>query len=258
MLQRTKSQRKRIFLWPNLWWSTVPTPEEKEQVASFFALSDKIIFKSRSELENIRRYVAIRDEQILHLPVPVSPKFINVSDPGVFKRMYGLDRYVLWLGVLNPIKNQLTAIRALKNLQVPIVFIGHPNDEAYFVECRAAAPEHFLFIPQMPPASEILCSAVHGCSLFLEVPLEPPGTSALEAALAGRPLVLSEGPWTSEHMGSHARQVNPLDERAINDAVCGMLRSPPTGDALSREIQRRHLPSRSLAPLVELIKSIAR
>ncbi|PAK10385.1 hypothetical protein CJO66_33025 [Burkholderia ubonensis] len=258
MLQRTKSQRKKIFLWPNLWWSKAPTLEEKEQVGSFFALSDKIIFKSRSELENIRQYITIRDEQVLHLPVPVSPKFVNVSDPDIFKRMYGLDRYVLWVGVLNPTKNQLTAIHALKDLRIPVVFIGHPNDEAYFVECRAQAPEHFLFIPQMPPASEILCSAVQGCSLFLEVPLEPPGTSALEAALAGRPLVLSQGPWTSEHMGSHARQVAPLDERAINEAVHGMLRSPPTGDALSREIQRRHLPSRSLAPLVELVKSISR
>jgi hypothetical protein len=139
------------------------------------------------------------------------------------------------------------------------VFIGHPNDEAYFALCRAEAPEHFLFIPQMPPASEILCSAVQSCSAFLEVSLEPPGTSALEAALAGRRLVLSEGPWTDEHMGSHAVQVPPLDEQAINAALSSVLQSRSGSDvALSREIQRRHLPPRSLTPLVELIKRSTR
>ncbi|MFM0145480.1 glycosyltransferase [Paraburkholderia sp. RL18-085-BIA-A] len=258
MLQRARSQHKKIFLWPNLWWNAPPRAEERELVANFFLLSDRIIFKSRSELENIRQYVPIKDEQILHIPVPVNSKFFNVSNPEIFKRMYGLDKYVLWVGVLNRTKNQLTAIKALKNLDIPVVFIGHPNDEDYFSECRATAPEHFLFIPQMPPASEILCSAMQSCALFLEVPLEPPGTSALEAALAGRPLVLSEGPWTKEHMGSHARAVNPRSEESILTAVKDVLRSPPHGEALSKEILRRHLAPRPLMPLVELIKRSVR
>ncbi|MFP3603810.1 glycosyltransferase [Paraburkholderia sp. SIMBA_053] len=254
MLQRARSQRKKIFLWPNLWWNAAPTPEERELVASFFRLSDTIIFKSESELENIRRYVPIDDEQILEIPVPVNSKFYNVTNPGIFKKMYGLDHYVLWVGVLNRTKNQLTAINALKDLDIPVVFIGHPNDEAYFSECRAAAPSHFLFIPQMPPASEILCSAVQSCTLFLEASLEPPGTSALEAALAGRPLVLSEGPWTTEHMGSHVRTINPRSEDSIRSAVRDALRSPAHGETLSRDISRRHLSPRPLVPFVDLIK----
>ncbi|MFM0264764.1 glycosyltransferase [Paraburkholderia sediminicola] len=258
MLQRAKSHQKKIFLWPNLWWNSAPTSEERELVANFFKLSDRIIFKSRSEVENIRQYVPINDEQILHIPVPVNSKFFNASNPGIFKKMYGLDKYVLWVGVLNRTKNQLTAIKALKNLDIPVAFVGHPNDEEYFNECRTAAPDHFLFIPQMPAASEILCSAVQSCALFLEVPLEPPGTSALEAALAGRPLVLSEGPWTKEHMGSHARAVNPRNEESILNAVKDVLRSPPHGETLSKEISRHHLSPRPLMPLVELIKRSAR
>ncbi len=258
MLQRAKSQQKRIFLWPNLWWNGPPNAEERQLVADFFKLSDKIIFKSQSEIENIRQYAPVNEEQILHIPAPVNPKFLNASNPGIFKRMYNLDKYVLWVGVLNRTKNQLTAIKALKSLDVPVVFIGYPNDKEYFDECRAAAPKHFLFIPQMPPASEILCSAVQSCALFLEVPLEPPGTSALEAALAGRPLVLSKGPWTSEHMGTRARTVDPHDEGAILEVVRDALRSPTQSDALSKEISRYHLTPRPLMPLVELIKRSAR
>jgi glycosyltransferase involved in cell wall biosynthesis len=172
--------------------------------------------------------------------------------------MYGLDKYVLWVGVLNRTKNQLTAVNALKDLDIPVVFIGHPNDEEYFNECRAAAPDHFLFIPQMPPASEILCSAVQSCTLFLEASLEPPGTSALEAALAGRPLVLSEGPWTKEHMGSHVRTINPRSEDSIRSAVRDALRSPANGEALSKDVSRRHLAPRPLTPLVDLIKRSVR
>lgn len=257
MLQKARSQKKKIFLWPNLWWSEPPSPAEVEQVASFIELSDRVIFKSRSELDNVRRYLPIREEKVLHIPVPVNPRFFNSLESDVFRRLYGLDDYVLWVGVLNRMKNQLTAIRALKDLETPVVFIGHPNDTDYFQECRDAAPPHFLFIPQMPPASEILCSAVQGCSLFLEVPLEPPGTSALEAALSGRPLVVSEGAWTREHMGSHVRSVNPRDEAAILQAVKDVLRSAPNSDSLAREVQKRHLSPRSLIPLADLVKRSA-
>ncbi|PTB20710.1 hypothetical protein C9I57_12895 [Trinickia symbiotica] len=258
MLQRAKSQKKSVFLWPNLWWDQPPASEEKNLVASFFELADKVIFKSKSELAHVRQYISIKDEKTLHVPVPLSANFLHPSDPRLFKRIYDLDKYILWIGVLNRKKNQLTAIRALRDIDVPMVFVGHPNDEDYFEECRSSAPSHFIFVPQMPPASEILCSAVQGCSAFLEVPLEPPGASALEAALASRPLILSEGPWTKEHFGSHAVTVNPLDEEAIARAVRNALQQPFHGEALSREIQRKHLAPHSLVPMAEAIKRSAR
>lgn len=252
IVEKAKSLKKQVILWPNLWWNTSPSDDQKSVTERFFNLADKITFKSHAELENVSRHVHVDMKKIIIVPWGVEPSYALPADPTLFKTMYQLDSYILWLGIIEEQKNQLPAIHALKEIKTPVVFIGHHRNQAYFEACLEAAPKHFKFLPFMPPGSPMLRSAVQNCDLYLEVPFDPPGLSALEAGLAGRTLVLSQGSWTTEEFGDKAICVNPANPAEIFAGVERGLIAKSETNELAEWIRRKHVLPQCLQPLVDL------
>jgi glycosyltransferase involved in cell wall biosynthesis len=253
LLQTVKTVGKRIVLWPNLWIEN-PTRDTKELIESHLALADAIVVKSGAEREHIVSQFAVAQELLHVVPAGVDACYGNPADPHMFKTIYRVDDYILWLGTIEERKNQLLAVEALRHLEIPIVFVGTYRNKVYYDACLRAAPTHFKFLPPMVPKSEVLRSAVQCCRLFLEVPLEPPGLSALEAGLAGRPLVLSDSSWSREHFGEHVTYVDPTSKESIGQGVNKALSSENRGAALSEEIRRRHLAPQCLEPLLRILR----
>lgn len=137
----------------------------------------------------------------------------------MFRETHGLDRYAIWPGIIEPQKNQLTAVRAFKNLNIELIISGPVRDQAYLEQCRLEAGDNVRFMPAFPFGSELHLSALAHCELFVELSLDFPGASALEAAAMGCPLLLSRSPWTEELLGDYCFQADPRDEVAIRAAV---------------------------------------
>jgi glycosyltransferase involved in cell wall biosynthesis len=108
-------------------------------------------------------------------------------------------------------------VRALKNEKFPVVFIGSPVSgyEDYFQQCKREAGSNIHFLGGLSPESGLLKSAYAACRVFLLASwLETPGLAALEAALAGAPIVITKEGATREYFGDDAGYVSPnnLDE----------------------------------------------
>lgn len=219
IVERIREYRKRLILWPNLWFISEPTKQHIDRLRKFLNYFDAVVFKSEAEEAHFSRYFELTNQQIIRAAPLVSQKFTRTEFSNVFRETHGLGRYAIWPGIIEPQKNQLMAVRAFKNLDIELVISGAVRDQIYLEQCRIEAGDNVRFIPAMPFASELHLSALGNCELFIELSLDFPGASALEAAAMGCPLLLSRSPWTEELLGDYCLQVDPRDEIAIRTAV---------------------------------------
>lgn len=219
IVERARQYGKRLILWPNLWFISEPTKQHIDGLRRFLKYFDVVVFKSETEQAHFARYFDLSNQKILQAAPLISPKFGRAEFSNVFRETHDIDRYAIWPGIIEPQKNQLIAVRAFKNLDIELIISGPVRDQAYLDQCRMEAGDNVRFMPAMPFASELHLSALANCELFVELSLDFPGTSALEAAAIGCPLLLSRSPWTEELLGDYCFQVDPRDEVAIRVAV---------------------------------------
>jgi glycosyltransferase involved in cell wall biosynthesis len=156
--------------------------------------------------------------------------FYNAS-PEPFIKKYGFCGFVLNVGHFSYRKNQLSLINALKDLGINVVFIGESSessshyygikdtiDKLYYQKCKREADTSFTFLPAMP--HEELASAYAACKVFAMPSLyETPGLSALEAALSGANICITNGGSTREYFSRFAFYCDPYSVNSIRNAV---------------------------------------
>ena len=159
-------------------------------------------------------------------------------DSGAFRTRHKLRDYVLCVGRLEPRKNQLMLLEALRRDSIPLVFVtgGHTTDTEYDDMCRRfprQAPT--LFLERLE--DDLLISAYRGASV-LAVPswYELPGLTALEAAGLGCPVVASGWGTLPDYLGDHVIYCEPNNPESIRQAIFRAL-SEPSSDALAHRAQ---------------------
>lgn len=212
-----------LVLWPNLWFVKEPSAEQLKHLSHFLSRFDAVVFKSAAEEKHFARYFDLAGKQVIRVSALVSPKFFRTDVSDVFPETHGIDRYAIWSGIIEPQKNQLAAVRAFRDLDMELVITGAVRDRAYFEKCKRAAGANVHFLPAMPFGSEIHLSALQNSQFFIELPLDFPGASALEAAAMGCRLLLTRCDWSSEMLGASCRQVDVHDAAAIHSAVRDMI-----------------------------------
>jgi glycosyltransferase involved in cell wall biosynthesis len=177
------------------------------------------------------------------VPNGVEERFVDAK-PDQFVAKYGVRDFVLCVGRIDGRKNQLGLLRALRGLSAPIVIIGEPvlGQESYFEECRREAGPNVHFLGKIEHGSPLLASAYAAAgALVLPSYIETPGLCALEAGLAGTPLVITEQGCTREYFGEHARYVSPDSPEQIRSAVEAVLGNRKDARALQERIHGRYL-----------------
>ncbi len=145
--------------------------------------------------------------------------WIDGADPDVFRRAYGLDRYVLCVGSLEARKNQMTLAAAWRNEPTPLALIGAGAEPKYVELVRLRLRRDWV-APGHLDDDALLASAYAGADAFVLPSLsEGAPLSALEAAAAGTPLALSDRSSEREYFGDLAVYFDPTDPDAIRDAV---------------------------------------
>ena len=245
------SKGMRLILWPNLWFVHEPDIAHLERLSRFLSRFDAVVFRTKTEQDHFGRYFDLSGKCVLRVSSLLSSKFLRKDVSCVFRESYGLGPYAIWPGIIEPQKNQLAAVKAFRGLDIELVFSGWVRDQRYMEECRRAAASNVHFIPAMPFCSELHLSALAHSSLFVELSLDFPGTSALEADIMGMPLLLSRSTWTEEVLKGRCVQVDPMDIEAIHVAALRMLQGPKVA-----KIQQPYYDmATAIDPLVRYIQS---
>lgn len=209
-----------------------------------YEAADVLLPNSQVEAKQLMRLFSVAAHRVRVVPNGIDPH-LAAATPDAFRARYGLTDFVLSCGRIEPRKNQLSLIRALKGTGLKLVVIGDaaPGHEAYFAACRAAATPQVQFIGRLRHDDPLLASAYAAASCFaLTSWYETPGLAALEAAATGTPLVLPRSGAAPEYFGSRARYVEPGNLPAIRRAVlaaAAQCRSSELAEAVTNQFTWR-------------------
>jgi glycosyltransferase involved in cell wall biosynthesis len=186
---------------------------------------------SYAEAQQLMRYFGVPPQKIHIVPNGADLRFAQ-ADPRPFVERFAMRDFVLYAGRIEPRKNQLGFLKAMRATGVPVVILGDvvPGHERYLAECRRACGENVRFIDRLEHGDPLLASAYGACGcLALASWYETPGLVALEAGMSGIPLVLPNAGCGEEYFGPLATYVQPGDAAGIRRAVLDALtrgRSP--------------------------------
>jgi glycosyltransferase involved in cell wall biosynthesis len=174
-------------------------------------------------------------------PIHVVP---NAVDPSLFSNETPwMDREgVLYVGRLEPHKNQMRLIQALRGSGIPLTIVGpehaHHNKYAGAVrrEAKSAGNVEVVdYVPHSKLETYYNRARVHAVpSLF-----ETTGLVSLEAALCGCNVVSTKVGFASEYLEDKAWYCDPYDPSSIRTAVEAALGAPPQ-DSLRQRILHRY------------------
>lgn len=213
----------------------------RNQAAIVLSSVDWLLPNSRSELDMIRQdfdfVLKNKDMNFTIVPNGVDPEIFGLSRSKDFIDEHKLKDFVLCVGRFGFRKNQLSLIKALKGSGIKVVFIGDAPasstfywmkdaaDRLYYRKCKQEADPFFVFLPSM--AHNKLAAAYSACKVFaLPSFYETPGLVALEAAIAGANICITQEGSTREYFLDFANYCDPNNLSSIRDAVLHAYNAP--------------------------------
>ena len=205
-------------------------------------LADFVLPNSRSEAIQLVRLFGVCREQIRVVPNGVSPSIASAS-PDLFHARWGTAPFVLFVGRIEPRKNPLALIKAVRRLGLRLVVIGEapPGCDEYERVCRSAGGSHVSWLGRLDHHDPVLASAYTAARVFaLPSWFETPGLAALEAGLSGCPIAITPYGSTRDYFGDMVHYARPDREPEIRRAVMKCWEDGPDA-RLSRSIATNYL-----------------
>lgn len=229
-----------LVISPILWI----TPENRAQVPwgevhALLQRADRVLPNSQAELDQLAEAFQVDPSKFTITPNGIDASFAEPADPGLFCQHFSQKSpFVLCVGNIEPRKNQLRLIRALRGLDLDLVLLGNVRDRHYWSACQAEASPRVRYLGYLDHASPLLKSAYAACRAFvLPSLLETPGLAALEAAAQGASIAITEVGCTREYFVDLASYCDPGDEASIRAAVDDALVRPPDARLRDRILQ---------------------
>jgi glycosyltransferase involved in cell wall biosynthesis len=187
-------------------------------------LADRVIANSQLECDTLAHVLDLPPEKFVSVLNGVDDIFFQSEPPELFRSKFGIDGpFVLNVGNVEPRKNQLALIRAMRQIpDMKLVQIGHERDTAYAQTCRQESGNQVLYIGPIQHDSALLRSAYAACDVFcLPSVLETPGLAALEAYAMGAEIAVTSIGSTKEYFekAPNVQFLQPDDIKSIADAI---------------------------------------
>ncbi len=226
-----------LALSPIIWLGREKDEYPLGEIRELLRIADIVLPNSRLEAEQLASFADIPAQKTAVVCNAVDHVFREKISEKVFKESFDVDYpFVLNVANVEPRKNQLNLIRALKGTGLRLVVLGNIRDRVYYDDCMKEGNDIFHFKGYVEHGSALLRSAYRACEAFvLPSMLETPGLSALEAGASGAKVVITEHGPTKEYFGDMAFYVNPDDPVSIREGMENAMDSPGT-DALRRHI----------------------
>ena len=174
---------------------------------------------------------------------PVDSERFATAGPEKFINKFGIEDFVLCCARIEPRKNQLLLLHALRDSGIPIVLLGAPADLAYFELIKKYLGPSVHVLGRIEPTSDLLPSA-YAASRVAVLPSWAEGAPlvALEAAASGTSLVLSNRSSEREYFGELAKYCDPGDPASIRNVILEAFETKP--DRAARDEQKRIVASK--------------
>jgi glycosyltransferase involved in cell wall biosynthesis len=186
-------------------------------------MADAVVAQTTREANFIMRHYKTQKGKMHVVPNGVSVAASSGVSPGKWDKIDAGRGIVLQVGRFDRNKNQLNVIRALRNTDVPVVFIGGPIAEEadYFRQCKQEATSNMHFLGWVKNDDPLLASAYARAKVVILPSFkEIFGNAIIEGGAAGANLVATrELPIADWGLVDYCSQINPNDTADIKSKV---------------------------------------
>lgn len=195
-------------------WMTAETRHlyPADEIRAQFKLADRVVTNSNIESDTLATVLNLAREKFVTVYNGIDDFFLSAATPDLFRETFNITgRFVLNVGNIEPRKNQLALVRAMKHFpDVKLVLIGHQRNPEYAQSVFVEGGDQVVYLGPMEHGPMLL-SAYRACALFcLPSTLETPGLAALEAAAQGCRLLLTSEGSCQEYFGNRAQYCDPV------------------------------------------------
>ena len=206
-------------------------------------LADVILPNTRAELNQINKLFDIPLGNMNMIPNGVEIRFLK-AERSEFEQLYGLKDFVLFVGQASSTrKNVIRLLEIAPSLDAPLVLIGDLGIDEYSQKCTELIKRNnVLHLPSQEHHSTLLASAYAAAKVFVLPSLfETPGISAMEAALAGCAIVITQNGGTKEYFKKMASYVDPQDSLSLLNSINKLLQTENEELKIQNIYLRKHI-----------------
>lgn len=193
--------------------------------AFFLENSNVVLPNSIEEYKLLLKFVKEDTLDRYHYSVVFNATEVEgVKSSANFLEKYKLPKnYLLQVGRIEPIKNQLSVIKALAtDNSIPIVFLGKIFDENYYKFLKKVADKRGnVYFVQEVPYEDVFDFYKHAHSHILPSLRESPGLVSLEAYSQGCNIICAQFPYSpfDTYFTDIAIAIDPLDLESIRRGI---------------------------------------
>ncbi len=229
----------------------------------------KIIALNSEEKELLDAVFRIEPSKVCTVPNGISRAF-TAGDSRLFENAYGLRDFVLNVASIEPRKNQLSLVRAMKHLPYTLVLVGKcsPEHADYLKKVEDEAGDNVRVVGAIRHDDPMLVSCYRAAKLFVLPSFsEVMPLTINEAVLAGCRIAVSDRVPISESIVPHSERFRPDDVDAIAQTVdrkmqeCEPSRvsravtAMPTWDEICQELVKIYCDARAVhTPVQQALK----
>ena len=198
------------------------------QALAMLKASDRILALNQQERSLLIKSFKLEPQRCLIVPNGINKQFAS-GDPSLFEEKYKVRDFVLEVGAVVRRKNQLTLIKAMKDLPYTLVIVGEAFSEGdeYMDQCRASAGKNVIFTGPLSHDDPLLSSAFAAAKLFVLPSYSEVMPSALyEAAVAGCKLIASQNFPVAEEIAAFVPRVDPDNPRELAKLIKREMTTP--------------------------------
>lgn len=220
--------------------------------------AERVLPNTIAEGELLKKGLRIDSRKIQVIHNGVEERFAQ-ADPDLFRRKYGLQDFILYVGHLGPDrKNGRNIIKALQKIDHPAVIIADVlhNEEGAWCRQEIAKSRNIKLIEWLDHDDPLFASAYAACHTFLlATKYETPGRAALEAGLTGANIVITPRGGTREYFADMAFYPDPHSVDSIRNSIEQALNTSRT-DKLKNHILQKFIWSVIARQTLEMYNSV--
>jgi len=213
--------------------------------AAFLRMLDGLTVRSFRAIIANSRFTANLVRDVYHYGAHIAVVYPSSGIPStMFRPTYAAGEYVLAVGALMPNKNFDAVLKAisLTTAPPPLRIVGDGQEKGRLSTLANSLNVNVEFYPWA--TNEQLCTLYEG-SLFAIVPslAEPFGMTVVEAALAGKPSIVTQHGGTKEFVVDHETGlvIDPREPKDIALAIDHLLRDRELRQVMGRSARSRAL-----------------
>lgn len=224
-----------------LLFNKIPIPNIYKMKQRIMDLVDCVITETKMEADFIMKHYGVSKKKIRIIPNGIEMEYYEGNE--IYEEIGEKKDFVLQVGRIDSNKNQLNAIKSLKDTDIDFVIIGGPEktNSSYMKACKEEASNrgNIHFLGWLDKSSPILKSAyAHAKVLLFPSYHETFGLVALEGAVNGCNIAMTKTlPIHDFHVFDDCWLFNPNDVNDIRQKVLAAYVAPRTDDTKKKVLE---------------------